>query len=156
MRIARLFSETVPVEELGAAEKRAMYALFAGNYENVNRPCFEADLFEKDCAILLRDSQDHALRGFSTQKVMHFQVDGQPLRAVSPATPSSPARIGANRNSATPGAALSPTSAPSNPRSLSTGSSFQRDIEPISFFHCFFTSSFHAMIKLRPNANRKS
>ena len=46
MRIARLFSETVPVEELGAAEKRRPCTLFfAGNYENVNRPCFEADLF---------------------------------------------------------------------------------------------------------------
>ena len=82
MRISRLFSETVPVEELGVAEKDAMYALLAENYENVNRPCFEADLFEKDCAILLRDAQDHALRGFSTQKVMQFHVDGQPLRAV--------------------------------------------------------------------------
>jgi hypothetical protein len=82
MRIPRLFSETVPVEELGVAEKDAMYALLAENYENVNRPCFEADLFEKDCTILLRDTQDHALRGFSTQKVMQFHVDGQPLRAV--------------------------------------------------------------------------
>ncbi len=82
MRISRLFSETVPVEELGVAEKDAMYALLAENYENVNRPCFEADLFEKDCAILLRDVQDHALRGFSTQKVMQFHADGQPLRAV--------------------------------------------------------------------------
>jgi hypothetical protein len=82
MKIARLFSETVPVEKLGAAEKDAMYALLAENCENVNRPCFEADLFEKDCAILLRDAQDHALRGFSTQKAMRFQVDGQPLRAV--------------------------------------------------------------------------
>jgi len=82
MRISRLFSETVPVEELGVAEEDAMYALLAENYENVNRPGFEADLFEKDCAILLRDVQDHALRGFSTQKVMQFHVDGQPLRAV--------------------------------------------------------------------------
>ena len=82
MRISRLFSETVPVEELGVSEKDAMYALLAENYENVNRPCFEADLFEKDCSILLRDAQDHTLRGFSTQKVMRFHVDGQPLRAV--------------------------------------------------------------------------
>ena len=82
MRRSRLFSETVPVEELGPAEKDNMYALLAENYENVNRPCFEADLFEKDCAILLRDTQDHALRGFSTQKVMRFHLDGQPLRVV--------------------------------------------------------------------------
>lgn len=82
MRTSRLFSETVPVEDLGSAEKDAMYALLAENYENVNRPCFDADLFEKDCAILLRDAQDHSLRGFSTQKVMRFLVDGQPLRAV--------------------------------------------------------------------------
>ena len=76
MRISRLFSETVPVEELGVSEKDAMYALLAENYENVNRPCFEADLFEKDCSILLRDAQDHTLRGFSTQKVMRFHVPG--------------------------------------------------------------------------------
>jgi len=82
MRTLRLFSETVAVEELAVAEKDAMYSLFAGNYENVSRPCFEADLFEKDCVILLRDTQDHALRGFSTQKVMRFQVDGQAMRAV--------------------------------------------------------------------------
>jgi hypothetical protein len=82
MKISRLFSETVPVEQLSMTEKDAMYALLAENYENVNRPCFEADLFEKDCAILLRDAQDHAVRGFSTQKVMRFQVDGQTMRAV--------------------------------------------------------------------------
>jgi hypothetical protein len=82
MRISRLFSETVPVEELGAPEKEAMYALFAENYENVNRSSFEADLFEKDCAILLRDTQDHALRGFSTQKILRLHIDGQPLRSV--------------------------------------------------------------------------
>jgi hypothetical protein len=82
MRVSRLFSETVQVEALSVAEKDAMYALLAENYENVNRPRFEADLFEKDCAILLRDAQDHALRGFSTQKVMRFHVDGHPLRAV--------------------------------------------------------------------------
>lgn len=82
MRISRLFSETVPVEHLGLAEKDAMYSLLAENYEHVNRPSFEADLFEKDCAILLRDAQDRSLRGFSTQKVMHFRVEGQRLRAV--------------------------------------------------------------------------
>lgn len=82
MKLSRLFSETVPVERLSGAERDAMYALLVENYENVNRPCFEADLFEKDCAILLRDSQDHSLRGFSTQKLMRFHVDGRPLRAV--------------------------------------------------------------------------
>jgi hypothetical protein len=82
MRTSRLLSETVPVEELGTAETNAMYSLLAENYENVNRQSFEADLFEKDCAILLRDVQDLGLRGFSTQKVMNFQVDGQPMRAV--------------------------------------------------------------------------
>ena len=82
MSTSRLFSETVPVEELGVSEKDAMYALLAENYENVSRPCFEADLFEKDWAILLRDARDHTLRGFSTQKVMRFHVDGLRLRAV--------------------------------------------------------------------------
>lgn len=82
MRISRLFSETVRVEDLSIAEKHAMFSLLDLNYENVNRACFESDLFEKDYVILLRDAQDRCLRGFSTQKLMNFQVEGQPMRAV--------------------------------------------------------------------------
>jgi hypothetical protein len=81
MRISRLFSETVPVLDLSMAEKDTMFSLLVSNYENVSRHCFEADLHEKDCAILLRDAQDR-LQGFSTQKVINFRAEGHAMRAI--------------------------------------------------------------------------
>ena len=78
----RLTTEIVPVGSLHPHEARAMFALFARHYEHVSPSRFEADLYQKDCVILLRESGTGAVQGFSTQQVLHFSVDGEPMRAL--------------------------------------------------------------------------
>ena len=78
----RLTTEIVPVAALAAGEVRGLFALFSRHYEHVDAGRFEADLREKDCVILLRDSGTGAVRGFSTQQVLRFTVDGEALQAL--------------------------------------------------------------------------
>lgn len=82
MKATRLISEITDVCSLSEGEKGAMYCLMVAHYENVSRPQFERDLSEKDTVILLRDSHDHRVFGFSTQKVIQLNVDDAPIRAI--------------------------------------------------------------------------
>jgi hypothetical protein len=82
MREPRLVSEIINVFGLSERDKESMYSLMIAHYENVNRLQFEFDLLEKTAVILLRDSKDGRLCGFSTQKVIHFTVDNRPVRAL--------------------------------------------------------------------------
>jgi hypothetical protein len=82
MREPRLVSEITGVLGLSERDKEAMYSLMASHYENVKRLQFDLDLLEKDTVILLRDSKDGHLCGFSTQKVIQFSVDNRPMRAL--------------------------------------------------------------------------
>jgi hypothetical protein len=78
----RLATEIVPIAALGDADTRTLFALFARHYEHVDRARFAADLAEKDCVIVLRERGAGVIRGFSTQQVLSFSVDGEPLRAL--------------------------------------------------------------------------
>lgn len=69
------------VAELTAADRRAMFEIFARHYDCVSWERFNRDLEEKDCAILLRDGTG-AICGFSTQKVLRATAEGIPVRAV--------------------------------------------------------------------------
>jgi len=82
MKGPRLVSEISSVDKLSEYEKDTMYQLMAAHYENVSRAQFDRDLSEKDAVILLRDSHDRQICGFSTQKVMQLVVDGSPVRAL--------------------------------------------------------------------------
>lgn len=79
---ARLRSQVVPRATLTPAAARELFALFARHYEHVDWPHFAADLAEKDCAILLRDADTGAIRGFSTQVVLRATVHGCSVRAI--------------------------------------------------------------------------
>ncbi len=70
----RLTAETVPIGDLGTGERDRMFALMDAHYEGLCRERFDADLREKQWVILVRESADGALCGFSTQ--MLFRVDG--------------------------------------------------------------------------------
>jgi len=78
----RLTTEIVPPASLDAHEARGLFALFARHYEHVEWSRFEADLREKDCVILLRESATGVVRGFSTQQVLPFSIDGEPMQAL--------------------------------------------------------------------------
>src|SRR4051794_1625133 len=66
---ARLAVRIVPEETLDAATRDAMWRLFEGYYEDVERRRFDHDLAQKQQVILLRDRADGSLQGFSTLEV---------------------------------------------------------------------------------------
>ena len=78
----RLVSEITTARRLSVAQKETMYQLMTAHYDNVSRPQFDQDLAEKDFVILLRDSNDGQVCGFSTQKLMPIVVDDVPVRAI--------------------------------------------------------------------------
>ncbi len=69
-----------PVAALTGAERARMHALLGRYFEGVTRAGFEADLAEKDVAVLLRDAAG-TVQGFSTLLRMEAEVDGRPLVA---------------------------------------------------------------------------
>ena len=70
----KLRGELIPVRQISAVERCAMYALMDRYYENVDSDHFSADLSEKQWVIRLSDPATGALCGFSTQMVM--RIDG--------------------------------------------------------------------------------
>jgi hypothetical protein len=78
----RLVGSTVPVGGLVAKERDAMWEIFRVYYLDVRREEFDRDLNEKDHVIVLRDSGDRSIRGFSTLKVYDQSVGGRRFRAI--------------------------------------------------------------------------
>jgi hypothetical protein len=82
MRSGRLTSEVVSIDALHPTAVDEMWRVFSKYYADVSREAFERDLFEKDDVILLLDSGDASLQGFSTLKVYRRAIDGRPFIAV--------------------------------------------------------------------------
>jgi hypothetical protein len=78
----RLTAKTVPTAALGPDAVEGMWRLFERYYADVSRERFEQDLAPKDHVILLRDSGDGSLRGFSTLQTYRRELDGRPVVAV--------------------------------------------------------------------------
>jgi hypothetical protein len=78
----KLTGQLEQVADLTADQRDQMFALMDRHYRNMVRERFEADLAEKDWAILVSDPRTGALRGFSTQMMLEVEVDGRPLRAL--------------------------------------------------------------------------
>ena len=62
-------------------ERRQMYSLLQRYFEGTTRARFEADLREKESAIVLRDVATSRIQGFSTLMRMTANVDGQEIAA---------------------------------------------------------------------------
>ena len=62
-------------------ERRQMYSLLRRYFEGTTRARFEADLREKESAIVLRDATSGQIQGFSTLMRMTANVDGQEIAA---------------------------------------------------------------------------
>ena len=69
-----LRARVVPVHSVDDAQLRALWALFAEHYEDVDEATFVADFREKDDVILLDDG---APQGFSTLREVRVRVDGR-------------------------------------------------------------------------------
>jgi len=69
------------VSDLTAADRDAMWVLFHAYYEEVERQRFEKDLSAKHHVIVLRDTGDGSVQGFSTLERRPVEADGR--RAMS-------------------------------------------------------------------------
>jgi hypothetical protein len=79
--LASLVGEVTPVRDLSPAERAAMLALMDAHFLGVTRAGFEADLAEKEWAIVLREAGSGAIRGFST--LMRLDAEVGEERAVA-------------------------------------------------------------------------
>jgi hypothetical protein len=62
-------------------DKHSMYEIMAAYYDDVEKTVFLEDMAEKDWCILLCDEKG-IIRGFSTQMLLEFQVDGIKVNGV--------------------------------------------------------------------------
>ncbi len=69
--MTQLRAQVVPVDQIPAARRAAMYRLMCQYYDGMRRDTFEADLSGKDWVIQLCDTTGQ-VRGFSTQVVWHL------------------------------------------------------------------------------------
>lgn len=76
-----LRSEVVLPSSLTPEHVAELYGLYADHYLGTDPLRFQRDLAEKDWVILLRDEEGW-IAGFSTQMLLHTELDGQPFRAL--------------------------------------------------------------------------
>jgi hypothetical protein len=77
----RLYGQVVARGDLHAATREAMFHLLSAHFRGADRDTFEADLAEKDYAILLEEA-DGTLRGFSTLLFYTSRAAGRALPIV--------------------------------------------------------------------------
>jgi hypothetical protein len=78
----RLVARTVPVPALSGEEREELWGIFSRYYADVSRDRFERDLACKQEVVLLRDSGDRSLQGFSTLEVYRRRHRGRRFVAV--------------------------------------------------------------------------
>lgn len=76
-----LHGSIIKVQQLTEQDKKAMYSLMEEYYDGTSFPVFIEDLEEKDFCILLFDT-DNKIKGFSTQKIMSVEVEGEKVYGV--------------------------------------------------------------------------
>jgi|HubBroStandDraft_6_1064221.scaffolds.fasta_scaffold00094_3 hypothetical protein len=77
----RLAGSVVARANLTLAERDEMYALLLAYFVGTSRAQFEADLAEKEAAILLRDVETSQIQGFSTLMRIATRVDAREIVA---------------------------------------------------------------------------
>jgi hypothetical protein len=78
----KLLARVVPLADVTAAQRDAMFALMDRHYVNVRRDVFEADLNEKQWVIQVSHPETGALCGFSTQRLLRLEFDSRPITAL--------------------------------------------------------------------------
>lgn len=80
--IKSLDGEIISIGSISDREISDMYELMSSYYDNVNRTTFQKDLSEKRDVILLRDSNEGKIKGFSTLMLLEQSVKGDPITAL--------------------------------------------------------------------------
>jgi len=78
----RLTGDIQSVESLTSQQKQRMFDLLKAYFEGADAEVFHKDLAEKQWAILLFDSLDGSIQGFSTQMLLERKVAGVPIKAL--------------------------------------------------------------------------
>jgi len=76
-----LVGSVVPRVRLTAADRDRMYSLLSEYFDGTHRSRFEDDLAEKESVVVLRDSNDGQIQGFSTFQRMEIVVDSHDIVA---------------------------------------------------------------------------
>jgi len=77
-----LQAAVVRVQDLSVADRLAMFELFAHYFANVRFERFAKDLDEKEWVVLTRSQPSATVQRFSTFRLLHAEVDGQPVQAI--------------------------------------------------------------------------
>lgn|SRR3989338_9120375 len=78
----KLGSRRIAVSQLDSDTIAQMWSVFCGYYADISRDKFLADLNEKQFVLLLFDSGDRSVQGFTTIQVLHRHFAGKPYIAV--------------------------------------------------------------------------
>ena len=81
-KTGKLIAIVKPVAALNADERSRMWSVFARYYAEVKHETFTQDLSEKNDVILLLDSGDRSIQGFSTIKVYEEQHKDRAFLAI--------------------------------------------------------------------------
>jgi hypothetical protein len=81
-RSGKLAAREAQVAKLDTETREAMWRVFERYYAGTARETFEEDLAKKQHVILLSDSGDSSLQGFSTLQVYEQEVSGKKVTAI--------------------------------------------------------------------------
>ena len=77
----KLEGRVVERKEIPETDIDAMFSLMNTFYDNMSRDVFRKDLADKDYCLILKNEQQEIV-GFTTQKILTFELDGQPVHGV--------------------------------------------------------------------------
>ena len=77
-----LRSKVISVQSLRADKLHDMWRVFSRYYDDIERARFESDLMKKNHIILLIDSGDKSMQGFSTLELIPGEVDDKKFLAI--------------------------------------------------------------------------
>jgi hypothetical protein len=78
----KLTALTVPANAISPQDMQRMWEVFQNYYDDISRESFEADLKPKSHVILVKDTGDQSVQGFSTLQVMRDNVQGRNVVAI--------------------------------------------------------------------------
>jgi len=78
----KLEASLLSIDKLSVSQKKRMFEILCTYFNNVGYSCFERDLNEKDWVIVLNESENRQVQGFSTQKLIYTEVEGVPIKAL--------------------------------------------------------------------------
>jgi hypothetical protein len=78
--MTKLYAEIVPVHQLSGQDHHRMLSLMITYYDSISLDQFLLDLSKKNAVIILRDSVQNQIQGFSTLLDVQFKTQGKIIR----------------------------------------------------------------------------